>query len=137
MLGFPYIFRGALDVRASVINNEMKVAAAKALAALAREDVPDEVNAAYAGQSLRYGPEYLIPTPFDPRLVAVVPPAVARAAIKSGVARKKISDWEGYRRTLSARLDPTAASLQMIFEKVRMHPPPPSPRPWPRSARMM
>ena len=122
VLGFPYIFRGALDVRASVINNEMKVAAAKALAALAREDVPDEVNAAYAGQSLRYGPEYLIPTPFDPRLVAVVPPAVARAAIKSGVARKKINDWEGYRRTLSARLDPTAASLQMIFEKVRMHP---------------
>ena len=122
VLGFPYIFRGALDVRASSINNEMKIAAAEALAALAREDVPDEVKAAYAGQSLRYGPDYLIPTPFDPRLVSAIPVAVARAGIKSGVARKKISDWEDYRRSLSARLDPTAASLQMIFENVRANP---------------
>ncbi len=122
VLGFPYIFRGALDVRASSINNDMKIAAAKALAALAREDVPDEVNAAYAGQSMRFGPDYLIPTPFDPRLIAAIAPAVARAAMESGVARKKISDWEAYRRELSARLDPTAASLQMIFEKVRANP---------------
>ena len=122
VLGFPYIFRGALDVRASSINNEMKIAAAEALAALAREDVPDEVNAVYSGQSLRYGPDYLIPTPFDPRLISAVPLAVAQAAIKSGVARKEINDWENYRRSLSARLDPTAASLQMIFENVRANP---------------
>ena len=122
VLGFPYIFRGALDVRASCINDEMKIAAAKALAALAREDVPDEVNAAYAGQQMRYGPDYLIPTPFDPRLVSTVPPAVARAAIKTGVARKKINDWEEYRRALSARLDPTTASLEMIFARVRANP---------------
>jgi malate dehydrogenase (oxaloacetate-decarboxylating)(NADP+) len=122
VLGFPYIFRGALDVRASTINNEMKIAAAKALAALAREDVPDEVKNVYAGQELRFGPEYLIPTPFDPRLIAAVPPAVAEAAIKSGVAGRKITDWVGYRRALSARLDPTADSLQLIFEQVRANP---------------
>ncbi len=122
VLGFPYIFRGALDVRASSINNEMKIAAAQALAALAREDVPDEVNAAYAGRAMRFGPDYLIPTPFDPRLISAIAPAVAKAAMKSGVARKKISNWEDYRRSLSARLDPTAASLQMILEKVRANP---------------
>ena len=122
VLGFPYIFRGALDVRASSINDEMKIAAAKALAALAREDAPDEVKEVYSGQRLQFGPDYLIPTPFDPRLIAAVPPAVAEAAMKSGVARKKIDDMHGYRQALSARLDPTADSLQRIFEQVRANP---------------
>src|SRR5262244_2176620 len=122
VLGFPYIFRGALDVRASTINDAMKIAAVEALAALAREDVPDEVAAAYAGQRLRYGPEYIIPAPFDPRLIWAVPSAVAQAAIDSGVARKPILDMAAYRRTLRARLDPTAASLELIFEKVQRQP---------------
>jgi malate dehydrogenase (oxaloacetate-decarboxylating)(NADP+) len=122
VLGFPYIFRGALDVRASQINDAMKIAAAEALARLAREDVPDEVAAAYAGERLRYGPDYIIPAPFDPRLIWAVPSAVAQAAMDSGVARKPILDMEGYRRSLRARLDPTAAGLEAIFEKVRAHP---------------
>ncbi len=122
VLGFPYIFRGALDVRASTINEQMKIAAAHALAELAREDVPDEVDAAYAGQRLRYGPEYIIPVPFDPRLISAVPTAVAKAAMESGVARRPILDMEGYRTELSARLDPTAASLNLIFERVRHSP---------------
>ena len=122
VLGFPYIFRGALDVRARAINDEMKIAAANALAELARQDVPDEVAAAYAGRRLKYGPEYIIPAPFDPRLIATVPPAVAKAAMDTGVARKPIENMEAYRRQLSARLDPTAASLQRIFERVRQHP---------------
>jgi malate dehydrogenase (oxaloacetate-decarboxylating)(NADP+) len=122
VLGFPYIFRGALDVRASTINEQMKIAAAQALAELAREDVPDEVDAAYAGQRLRYGPEYIIPVPFDPRLISAVPTAVAKAAMESGVARRPILDMEGYRTDLSARLDPTAASLNLIFERVRHTP---------------
>ncbi|MBF0307723.1 MAG: NADP-dependent malic enzyme [Alphaproteobacteria bacterium] len=122
VLGFPYIFRGALDVRASTINEAMKIAAARALAALAREDVPDEVDAAYAGRRLRYGPEYIIPVPFDPRLISAIPTAVAQAAMETGVARKPIVDMEGYRRELSARLDLTVASMQGIFEKVRAQP---------------
>jgi len=122
VLGFPYIFRGALDVRASEINDAMKIAAAEALARLAREDVPDEVAAAYAGARLRYGPNYIIPAPFDPRLISAVPSAVALAAIESGVARKPIIDIETYRRSLRARLDPTAAGLDQIFEKVRAKP---------------
>ncbi|WP_322099664.1 NADP-dependent malic enzyme [Aquibaculum arenosum] len=122
VLGFPYIFRGALDVRASTINMEMKIAAAEALAALAREDVPDEVDKAYAGRRLRYGREYIIPAPFDPRLIVAVPKAVAQAAVDSGVARKPIEDMRAYEQQLSARLDPTAASLQSIFEKVRRSP---------------
>jgi malate dehydrogenase (oxaloacetate-decarboxylating)(NADP+) len=121
VLGFPYIFRGALDVRAGTINDKMKIAAAHAIANLAREDVPDEVGAAY-GRSLQYGPEYLIPAPFDPRLIQAVPLAVARAAMDSGVARKPIIDMEAYSKELSARLDPTAASLQAIFDSVRAHP---------------
>jgi malate dehydrogenase (oxaloacetate-decarboxylating)(NADP+) len=121
VLGFPYIFRGALDVRASTINNEMKIAAAEAIAALAREDVPDEVGAAYAGRQLRYGPEYIIPAPFDPRLIMHVPMAVAKAAMDSGVARKPIIDLPAYRNELSARLDPTAAGLQRIFDRVKDH----------------
>ncbi len=122
VLGFPYIFRGALDVRASTITDSMKVAAAEAIAALAREDVPDEVDAAYAGRRLRYGPEYIIPVPFDPRLIVAVPTAVAKAAMDSGVARRPIADMEAYRARLSARLDPTAASLQAISESVRANP---------------
>jgi malate dehydrogenase (oxaloacetate-decarboxylating)(NADP+) len=122
LLGFPYIFRGALDVRASTINDAMKIAAAEALARLAREDVPDEVAAAYAGERLRYGPDYIIPAPFDPRLIWAVPAAVAQAAMDSGVARKPILDMDAYRRSLRARLDPTAAGLELIFEKVRAHP---------------
>jgi malate dehydrogenase (oxaloacetate-decarboxylating)(NADP+) len=122
VLGFPYIFRGALDVRASTINMEMKIAAAEALAKLAREDVPDEVDRAYAGRRLHFGPEYIIPAPFDPRLIVAVPIAVAKAAMKSGVARKPIADLEGYAAKLAGRLDPTAATLQRIFEKVRKNP---------------
>src|ERR1700726_4285077 len=122
VLGFPYIFRGALDVRASAINDAMKIAAAEALARLAREDVPDEVAAAYSGQRLRYGPDYIIPAPFDPRLIWAVPSAVAQAAMDSGVARKPILDMAAYRRSLRARLDPTAAGLELIFEKVRAQP---------------
>jgi malate dehydrogenase (oxaloacetate-decarboxylating)(NADP+) len=122
VLGFPYIFRGALDVRASQINDRMKIAAAEALASLAREDVPDEVAAAYSGQRLRYGSDYIIPAPFDPRLIWAVPSAVAQAAMDSGVARKPILDMATYKRSLRARLDPTAASLELIFEKVQREP---------------
>ncbi|MEJ0062589.1 MAG: NADP-dependent malic enzyme [Alphaproteobacteria bacterium] len=122
VLGFPYIFRGALDVRASTINDEMKVAAARALAELARADVPDEVDAAYGGRRLRYGPEYIIPVPFDPRLVVKIPAAVAKAAMDSGVARKPIPDMAAYERELRARLDPTADSLELIFEQVQSNP---------------
>jgi malate dehydrogenase (oxaloacetate-decarboxylating)(NADP+) len=122
VLGFPYIFRGALDVRATTINEPMKVAAAEALAALAREDVPDEVDAAYSGRRLRYGPEYIIPVPFDPRLISAIPTAVAQAAMDSGVARQPIFDMKEYRRELSARLDPTANSLVRIFEDVGRQP---------------
>ena len=122
LLGFPYIFRGALDVRASTINEAMKIAAVKAIAALARKDVPDEVDAAYSGRRLRYGPEYIIPVPFDPRLIAAIPPAVAKAAMDTGVARKPIIDMEAYKRELSARLDPTSASMQAITEAVKANP---------------
>ena len=122
VLGFPYIFRGALDVRASTINEAMKIAAAEALARLAREDVPDEVAAAYSGQRLTYGPDYIIPAPFDPRLIWAVPSAVAKAAMDSGVARKPILDMAAYQRSLRGRLDPTAAGLEMIFAKVRANP---------------
>jgi malate dehydrogenase (oxaloacetate-decarboxylating)(NADP+) len=122
VLGFPYIFRGALDVRATTINEAMKIAAANALAALAREDVPDEVDAAYAGRRLRYGPEYIIPVPFDPRLIVTIPAAVAQAAMDSGVAKRPIVDMENYCRELRMRLDPTSDSLQLIFEKVKMRP---------------
>ncbi len=123
VLGFPYIFRGALDVRASTINDAMKIAAAEAIAALAREDVPDELDAAYAGHRLRYGPDYIMPVPFDPRLISVVPAAVAKAAMDSGVARKPIADMKAYRRQLSTRRDPTAAMLDLIYEEVRNNPP--------------
>ena len=122
VLGFPYIFRGALDVRATTINDAMKLAAAEALAKLAREDVPDEVAAAYQGNRPRFGPRYIIPVPFDPRLISSVPPAVAEAAMKSGVARRTIPDLEAYRMQLSARRDPVAGTLQQITARVRRRP---------------
>ncbi len=122
VLGFPYIFRGALDVRARTINEEMKLAAARALAELAREDVPDEVMAAYHGRQLKFGPGYIIPTPFDPRLIAAIPPAVAQAAMDTGVARKPIDDMSAYRDRLAQRLDPTASLLQSLQESVRANP---------------
>jgi malate dehydrogenase (oxaloacetate-decarboxylating)(NADP+) len=122
VLGFPYIFRGALDVRARTINEEMKIAAARALAELAREDVPDEVAAAYHGSRLTFGPEYLIPVPFDPRLISRIPVAVARAAMESGVSRQHIADLHGYAAYLSARLDPIAGTLQSVFGHVRAAP---------------
>ena len=122
VLGFPYIFRGALDVHASEINEEMKIAAATALAHLAREDVPDEVAAAYHGQRPKYGPDYIIPAPFDPRLISHVPPAVAKAAMDSGVARSPIVDMDEYKHQLSARLDPVAGWLHGIFHSVRKKP---------------
>ena len=122
VLCFPYIFRGALDVRASTINEEMKIAAATAIASLAREDVPDEVAAAYGGQKLHYGPDYIIPAPFDPRLIVAVPVAVAKAAMDTGVANKPIIDIESYELELKERMDPTASMLNLIFEKVRSNP---------------
>jgi malate dehydrogenase (oxaloacetate-decarboxylating)(NADP+) len=122
VLGFPYIFRGAFDVRASTINEPMKIAAAEALALLAREDVPDEVNAAGGGKRLQFGPDYIIPNAFDPRLISRLPPAVARAAMDSGVARKPIPDLRRYTRELSGRLDPTANALDNIAEAVRATP---------------
>ncbi len=122
VLGFPYIFRGALDVRARTINEEMKVAASRALAELAREDVPDEVAAAYHGSRLTFGREYLIPVPFDPRLISRIPVAVARAAMETGVARHHIADLEAYAAQLSARLDPIAGTLQNVFSYVRSKP---------------
>jgi malate dehydrogenase (oxaloacetate-decarboxylating)(NADP+) len=114
VLGFPYIFRGALDVRARRVNMEMKIACANALAMLAREDVPDEVAAAYQGVQLKFGPQYIIPTPFDPRLIWYIPPFIAQAAMDTGVARKPIEDMDAYRASLAQRLDPTAAFLQKL-----------------------
>lgn len=122
VLGFPYIFRGALDVRATTINEEMKVAAAQALAHLAREDVPDDVVAAYKGSRPRFGPQYIIPVPFDPRLLSYVSAAVAQAAMDTGVAGKPIEDIEAYRRELSERRDPIASTLRGIYEQVRKQP---------------
>ncbi|HEX3667103.1 MAG TPA: NADP-dependent malic enzyme [Rhizomicrobium sp.] len=122
VLGFPYIFRGALDVRARTINNEMKIAAVHALAALAREDVPDEVALAYGISRPVYGPDYIIPVPFDPRLISRVSSAVAEAAVKTGVARCELKDPEAYRLDLSARLDPSANLFQNIAARVRANP---------------
>jgi len=122
VLGFPFIFRGALDVRATGINEEMKIAAAHALAELARAAVPEEVAAAYGGISHSFGPDYIIPAPFDPRLIEVVPLAVARAAIDSGVAQKPIADMDEYRRTLRARLNPTASVLSLAYEAAKANP---------------
>ena len=121
VLGFPFIFRGALDVRATTINDEMKIAAANALAALARQQVPEEVAVAY-GVRHTFGPDYIIPAPFDPRLMEIVPVAVAKAAMDSGVATKPILDLEAYRQQLKARLNPTTSVLTLAYEGARAHP---------------
>ena len=114
LIGFPYIFRGALDVRSKTINEEMKVAAANAIAKLAREDVPDEVVAAMGGDRPHYGKDYIIPSTFDPRLISIIPSAVAKAAMKTGVARKKIENFDLYQEQLKQRLDPTVTIMQGI-----------------------
>ena len=122
VLGFPFIFRGALDVRATAINEEMKIAAAYALAELAREAVPEEVALAYGGQAPHFGRDYIIPAPFDPRLMEVVPAAVAKAAMDTGVATKPILDLAAYRDSLKARLNPTTSVLSLAYEGARAHP---------------
>jgi len=122
VLGFPFIFRGALDVRATTINDEMKIAAAHALAELARQQVPEEVAAAYGGKAQSFGPDYIIPAPFDPRLMEVVPAAVAQAAIDSGVARKPIADMAAYRTALRSRLNPTTSVLTLAYDAARANP---------------
>jgi malate dehydrogenase (oxaloacetate-decarboxylating)(NADP+) len=122
VLGFPFIFRGALDVRATTINEEMKIAAAEALADLARQQVPEEVAAAYGGKAHSFGPDYIIPAPFDPRLMEIVPAAVAQAAMDSGVAQRPIEDMEAYRRSLRARLNPTTSVLTLAYEAARANP---------------
>ncbi|ATX64710.1 NADP-dependent malic enzyme [Roseinatronobacter bogoriensis] len=118
VLGFPYLFRGALDINARAINDEMKIACARALAELAREDVPDEVAMAY-GRKLSFGRDYIIPTPFDPRLIHTIPPAVAKAGMDTGVARRPIIDMDGYIQALKARMDPTASILQSIHARAK------------------
>ncbi|WP_323040256.1 NADP-dependent malic enzyme [Gemmobacter sp.] len=118
VLGFPYLFRGALDIHARAINDEMKIACAQALAKLAREDVPDEVAMAY-GRKLAFGRDYIIPTPFDPRLIHVVPPAVAKAGMDTGVARRPIIDLRAYEHSLKSRMDPTASILQGVHARAR------------------
>ena len=122
VLGFPFLFRGALDVRATAINDEMKVAAAEALASLAREPVPEEVAAAYGGKMHSFGRDYIIPAPFDPRLMEVVSSAVAEAAMRTGVAQKPIEDMEAYRLVLRARLNPTTAAMSLAYEAARDNP---------------
>ncbi|HHL42442.1 MAG TPA: NADP-dependent malic enzyme [Hellea balneolensis] len=122
VLGFPYIFRGALDVHARNVNEEMKLACAQALAELAREDVPEEVAAAYHGNRPKFGPDYIIPSPFDPRLISKIPPYVAKAAMDTGVARKPIDDMEMYSAALARRQDPTAALLQGISASIVENP---------------
>ena len=119
LIGFPYIFRGALDVRAKTINEEMKVAASLAIAKLAREDVPDEVVAAMGGERPHYGKDYIIPSTFDPRLISIIPAAVAQAAIKTRVARKKIENFEVYKEQLKQRLDPTVTIMQGINNYIK------------------
>jgi malate dehydrogenase (oxaloacetate-decarboxylating)(NADP+) len=122
VLGFPFIFRGALDVRATAINDQMKIAAAEALAELAREPVPEEVAAAYGGRSQSFGRDYIIPAPFDPRLMEVVASAVAEAAVQSGVAQRPIANMEAYRQQLRARLNPTVAVMSLAYENARQNP---------------
>jgi len=122
VMGFPYIFRGALDVRASTINEEMKIAAVKALAELARQPVPDEVIKAYGGREMKFGKHYIIPTPFDSRLIHTIPVAVAKAAVETKVARKPIDNWNDYTKELQARRDPSVNSLSLIFEKLKASP---------------
>ncbi|NRB59920.1 MAG: NADP-dependent malic enzyme [Winogradskyella sp.] len=122
VLGFPFIFRGALDVRATKINEAMKMAAVKALAKLAKEPVPEQVNIAYSATRLAFGRDYIIPKPFDPRLIAEVPPAVAKAAMKSGVAKQPIEDWERYKNTLLERLGSDNKLIRMLASKAKANP---------------
>ena len=122
VLGFPFIFRGALDVRATTINDEMKIAAAEALAELARQQVPEEVAAAYGGRAHSFGPDYIIPAPFDPRLMEIVPAAVAQAAMRTGVAQRPIEDFAAYRTQLRSRLNPTTSVLSLAYESARADP---------------
>ncbi len=122
VLCFPFIFRGALDVHATAINEEMKIAAAYAIADLARQQVPEEVAAAYGGRASSFGPEYIIPSPFDPRLMEIVPAAVAKAAMDTGVAQRPITDLDEYRTRLRARLNPTTSVLTLAYEAARNNP---------------
>ncbi|AXT18918.1 NADP-dependent malic enzyme [Flavobacteriaceae bacterium AU392] len=122
VLGFPFIFRGALDVRATAINEEMKKAAVKALAELAKEAVPEQVNVAYGETRLTFGKDYIIPKPFDPRLIGVVPPAVAKAAMESGVAEEPIEDWEKYESTLLERLGGDNKLVRLIHSRAKLDP---------------
>jgi malate dehydrogenase (oxaloacetate-decarboxylating)(NADP+) len=122
VLGFPFIFRGALDVRARAINDEMKIAAVRALASLARQDVPDSVIKAYGGKTARFGPEYIIPRPFDSRVLTWVAPAVAKAAVETGVARRPISDWDAYRDALESRLGHAREIVRRIVLKAKRNP---------------
>ena len=122
VLGFPFIFRGALDVRATTINEEMKIAAARALADLARQQVPEEVAAAYGGKAHTFGADYIIPAPFDPRLMEIVPAAVAQAAMDSGVAQRPIADMDAYRTMLRSRLNPTTSILTLAYDAARANP---------------
>ena len=122
VLGFPYIFRGALDVRATGINEEMKIAAVKAIAELAKQAVPEEVNIAYNSSNLRFGPEYVIPKPTDPRLMTEVSVAVAQAAIASGIARQHIDDWDAYREELRTRLGKDDRLIRTVTSKAKSNP---------------
>jgi Malic enzyme len=122
VLGFPFLFRGALDARATTFNEAMKVAAVQALAALAREEVPDAVLKAYGNERLSFGPEYILPKPFDPRLIEEVPAAVAKAATDSGVAKRPLTDLEGYRQQLAARIDCSRLFMRWIMDKARTNP---------------
>ena len=122
VLGFPFIFRGALDVRATKINEEMKMAAVKALANLAKESVPEQVNIAYDVTSLSFGRKYIIPKPFDPRLITTVPLAVAKAAMKSGVATKPIKDWNRYKEDLESRLGSNQKIVRLIHDRAKTAP---------------
>ncbi len=122
VLGFPFIFRGAMDVRATGINEEMKIAAVKALAELAKKDVPDMVNMAYKEMNLNYGVDYIIPKPLDPRLLTVVAPAVAKAAIESGIAREPITDWEAYEMELEERMGRDNKLIRALTDKAKRNP---------------
>jgi malate dehydrogenase (oxaloacetate-decarboxylating)(NADP+) len=122
VLGFPFIFRGALDVRATKINEEMKMAAVMALSKLAKEPVPEQVNIAYAETRLTFGRDYIIPKPFDPRLIAEVPPAVAKAAMESGVAQEPIEDWDRYKDQLRERLGSDNKLIRLLTNKARRQP---------------
>ena len=122
VLGFPFIFRGALDVRATTINEEMKMAAVRALADLAKQPVPEQVNIAYGETRLTFGKDYIIPKPFDPRLIAEIPPAVAKAAMESGVAKAPITDWEGYREELLQRSGDDNKVMRLIMDRAKLNP---------------